>query len=181
MRGQQPLYLPFTKMLLFNSYFAHKRNPRNMTSPSFWATFGNFGQVVELEKERIGLQRPIVFNKDVYSLIHGHIPSKCAKCPSSPPNPSPKWRQAPKWWPFSPFKQVVWHVGGEKDPPRFPIGLQRNFIFICSLGPWHPTCGRQTPWKPKMGMFFQNCPPTRSCKEKCIRPPSISRKMHHDK
>jgi hypothetical protein len=89
-RGQQPLYFLFTKMILFNSYFAHKINPRNMASPSFGAMFVTFGQVVEEEKERIGLQRPIVFNKDVYSLIHGPLPSKCAKCPSSPPNPSPK-------------------------------------------------------------------------------------------
>jgi hypothetical protein len=87
-RGQHPLSFPFTKIILFNSYFAHKRSPRNMTSPSFWATFGTFGQVVELDKERIGLERPIVFNQDISSLIHGPLPSKYVKCPSSPPNRS---------------------------------------------------------------------------------------------
>jgi hypothetical protein len=52
-RGQQPLSCPFTKIILFNSYFAHKRNPRNMTPPLFWVMFGTFGQVVELEKGKV--------------------------------------------------------------------------------------------------------------------------------
>jgi hypothetical protein len=42
-RGQQPLSCSFTKVILFNCYFAHKRNPRNMTSSFFWSTFGTFG------------------------------------------------------------------------------------------------------------------------------------------
>jgi hypothetical protein len=60
--GKQPLSFTFTKIILFNAYFAHKRNPRNIMSPTFWETFGTFGQVVELENERICLQSPIVFN-----------------------------------------------------------------------------------------------------------------------
>ena len=94
-RGQHPLYFPFTKIILFNSYFAHKRNLRNMTSPSFWATFGTFGQVVELDKERPHLQWPIVFNQDISSTIHGPLPSKRAKCLQSPPNPRPRVTSSP--------------------------------------------------------------------------------------
>jgi len=60
-RSENPLSCPFTKVILFNSYFAHKRNTRNMTSPFFWAMFSTFGQVVELEKGKIGLQGLIVF------------------------------------------------------------------------------------------------------------------------
>ena len=133
-RGKHPLSFPFTKIILFNSYFAHKINPRNMASPSFGAMFVTFGQVVEEEKERIGLQRPIVFNQDVSSTIHGPLPSKRAKCPSSPPNPSPRWCQAPKRWHFASFKEVVWHVGGGQGPPRCPLSLQR----ACHR---HPECG----------------------------------------
>jgi hypothetical protein len=61
-RVKHPLSFSFTKIILFNSYFSHKRNPKNMTSPLFWAMFGTFGQVVELEKGKIGLQRKMVFN-----------------------------------------------------------------------------------------------------------------------
>jgi hypothetical protein len=96
-RGQHPLSFPFTKVKvkLFNSYFAHKRNPRNMMSSLFWATFGTFGQVVELEKENIGLQRPIVFKKILYCMIHVPLPSKLSKCPHPPPNPSPRVTSSP--------------------------------------------------------------------------------------
>jgi hypothetical protein len=75
-RGQKPLYFPFTKVILFNSYFSHKRNPRNMMLPFFWETFGNFGQVVEVEKGELDLQRPIVFKLKISSMIHGHLPQK---------------------------------------------------------------------------------------------------------
>jgi hypothetical protein len=34
-----------------------------MMSPLFWATFGTFRQVIELEKGELGLQRPIVFKQ----------------------------------------------------------------------------------------------------------------------
>jgi hypothetical protein len=87
---QQPLSCPFTKKILFNSYFAHKRNPKNKTSPLFWATFGTFGQVVELEKGVLGLQRPMDFNQSLSSMIHGTLPPKHVECIQSPPNPSPR-------------------------------------------------------------------------------------------
>jgi hypothetical protein len=32
------------KIILFNSYFAHKRNPKKKTSPLFLVTFGTFGE-----------------------------------------------------------------------------------------------------------------------------------------
>jgi hypothetical protein len=102
-RGQHPLSCPFTKEILFNSCFAHKTNPRNMTPPFFWATFGTFVQVVELEEGTLGLQRPIIFNQSLSSTIHGPLPSKRAKCPSSPQNPSPKVTSSPQkvtFWPF---------------------------------------------------------------------------------
>jgi hypothetical protein len=73
-RGYKSLSFPFTKVILFNSCFSHKINPRNMMSPFFWATFGTFGQVVELEKGELGLKRPIVFNQRIYSMIHGPLP-----------------------------------------------------------------------------------------------------------
>jgi hypothetical protein len=102
-RGQQPLSFPFTKIILFNCYFSHKRNPRNMTSPFFWAMFGTFGQVVELEKGALGLQRTIVFNQILSSMIHEPLLSKHDKCLQSPPNPSPRVMLSPQkvmFWPF---------------------------------------------------------------------------------
>jgi hypothetical protein len=81
MRGQQPLFFSFTKITIFNSYFAHKRNPKNMMSPPYWATFGTFGQVVELEKEKLGLQRPMVFIPCLSSMVQGFFPPKRAKYP----------------------------------------------------------------------------------------------------
>jgi hypothetical protein len=94
-RDQQPLSCPFTKVILFNSYFAHKRNPRNMTSSFFWAMFGTFGQVAELEKGNLGLQRPIIFKQILSSTIHGPLSSKHAKCLQSPPNPSLRVTSSP--------------------------------------------------------------------------------------
>jgi hypothetical protein len=78
--SQKTLSFTFTKIILFNSYFAHKRNPRNMMSPSFWETFGTFDQFVDLEKGNLGLQRPIVFKQIISSMIHGTLPSKWSKC-----------------------------------------------------------------------------------------------------
>jgi hypothetical protein len=44
--------------------------------PFFWATFGNFSQVVVVKKGELDLQRPIVFNLNISSMIHGNIPQK---------------------------------------------------------------------------------------------------------
>jgi hypothetical protein len=74
-----------------------------MTSPLFWATFGTFGQVVELEKGALGLQRPIVFNQSLSSMIHGPLPQKVPSVHQSPPNPSPRVTSSPQkvtFWPF---------------------------------------------------------------------------------
>ena len=53
-------------------------------------------------------------------------------------------------------------------------GLPILIFLIRHAGPWHPTCGLVSPWKPKLGLFSQNCSPTRSCKDKWAHPPRIS-------
>jgi hypothetical protein len=51
-RGQQPLPFPFTKVILFNSYFAHKRNPRNMMSPLFGQRLALLVKLLSWRRER---------------------------------------------------------------------------------------------------------------------------------
>jgi hypothetical protein len=78
-----------------------------MMSPFFWITFGTFGQVFELEKGTLSLQRPIVFNQNLSFMIHGPLPLKRDKCPSSPPNPSPyRVTSSPQKLMFWPFQEI---------------------------------------------------------------------------
>jgi hypothetical protein len=74
-----------------------------MTSPLFWATFGTFGQVVELEKGALGLQRPIVFNQTFLPRSMGLFLQNVPSIHQSPPNPSPRVTSSPQkvtFWPF---------------------------------------------------------------------------------
>jgi hypothetical protein len=67
---------------------------------------------------------------------------------------------------FSPPGKIIWQVRGGLGLPSHHQVRPSLISLIWHVDPWHPTCGLVAPWKPKLGLFSQNCPPTRSCKDK---------------
>ena len=93
----------------------------------------------------------------------------------SPPCPSPlNMTSSSKRGRFAPPGQIIWQVRAGLCRPSHYQGLRSLIFLIRHAGPWHPTCGLVAPWKPKLGLFSQNCPPNRSCKDKWACPPRIS-------
>jgi hypothetical protein len=93
----------------------------------------------------------------------------------SPPCPSPpNMTSSSKREHFSPPGKIVWQVRDGICRPSHHQGLLSLIFLIRHAGPWHPTRGLAAPWKPKLGLFSQNYPLTRSCKDKLACPPRIS-------
>jgi hypothetical protein len=103
---------------------------------------------------------------------HGEDPlllktSMCQMSGTSPPSPSPPhMTSSSKRGHFAPHGKIVWKVRVGLCRPSHHQGLPSLIFLIWHAGPWHPTCGLVAPWKPKLGLFSQNYPPTRSCKDK---------------
>jgi len=93
----------------------------------------------------------------------------------SPPCPTPpNMMSSSKIGCFFPLGNIVWQVRAGLCRPSHHQILPGLIFLIRHAVPWHPTCGFVAPCKPKLGLFSQNCPPTRSCKDKWARPPRIS-------
>jgi hypothetical protein len=131
--------------------------------------FGTFCQVVELEKQSLGLQRPIIFNQILYSTIHESLPPKSSKCPSkhtSPPQPSLRVTSSPQKVTFCPFQASRLACRGWVRSSKVSSRPPKVYHYHPTCGPGYPNCGLQSPRNPKVGLFFQNCRPTRYCKDK---------------
>jgi hypothetical protein len=99
----------------------------------------------------------------------------CQMSGTSPPCPSPPcMTSSSKIECFSPLGKILWQVRVGLCRPNHHQGLPSLISLIQHAGPWHRTCGLVAPWKPKLGLFSQNYPQTRSCKDKSTCPRRIS-------
>jgi hypothetical protein len=93
--------------------------------------------------------------------------STCQKSGTSPPCPDPKsMTSSSKIGRFAPPEQIIWQVRARLGSASHHQGLLSLISPIRHASLWHPTCGLVAPWKPNLGFFSQNCPPTRSYKDK---------------
>jgi hypothetical protein len=93
----------------------------------------------------------------------------------SPPCPSPpNTTSSSKRGCFSPPGKIAWQVRDGICSPSHHQGIPSMIFLIWHVGPWHPTRGLASPWKPKLRLFSQNCPLTMSCKDKLALPPRTS-------
>jgi hypothetical protein len=142
--------------------------------------FGTFGQVVGLKINILGLQRPRVYIPSLSSMIQGILPSKRAMCPHHHQNPDPCMMSSPPIVKFWPPKAKHWASRGMGEVFLVVSQASKSCYhrLVCRI--WYPTYGLEAPRKPKLGLFFQIYPPTRSSKEMNM-PSRISSQMHDDK
>jgi hypothetical protein len=127
--------------------------------------FGTLKQIVGLRMNGLGLQRPCVPTPSLSSMIQGILPSSRAMCPHHHQNPNPCMMSSPPSVTFWPQKEKRWASRGMGEVLQGISQASKGCHHHPVCGPWYPTCGLQAPRKPKLGLFFQICPPTRSCKD----------------
>jgi len=90
---------------------------------------------------------------------------KISKCLSPPANPIPRVTSRPPSVTFWPQEAKSWASRGYVRSSKVPLNPPKARIIIRLCRSWYPSCGIHAPRKPKLGLFFQNNPPTRSCKD----------------
>jgi hypothetical protein len=110
------------------------------------------------------------------------LPSKHAKCPSSPPHAlAPSKTSSLETW-YKSSQEGRWDGRRARcHCPRCPLLPPKATIIIQVCGPWHPTCGILSPMKAQVGLVPPNRPPIKVLQRQTSAPSKDLKSKHHGK